>query len=285
MGARARRFGTAGRALALLFITASASGGGQLIASSRAHAQVAPPSADSETEAREAFARGRAAYDGGDFESAAQAFARAYELSGKAGLLYNLYLAFRDANRQAQAAEALRSYLQRDPDAPNRPQLESRLRALESGLAEHTPQPPPPPAAAPAPAPTPEVAAPPPAPAVPPPPAVVSGAPYWRGPVIVMAAGAGVALLAAVPGLIATSKASELEDKCTSSPCDDQYASLEDGRRRAALTSDLMLGAGIATAAGGAIWYFFRRAHEREMPVVSAGCLPGGCQAMVRGRF
>jgi tetratricopeptide (TPR) repeat protein len=253
-----------------------------------ARAEPAAASSSSEADAREAFARGRAAYDAGDFEAAAQAFERAYQLSGKAGLLYNLYLAFRDANRQAQAAEALRSYLARDPDAPNRPQLEARLKALEAGLAERAAQvqaassaepvaPEPAPAAPQAAAPTesPVVLA----------PAAPTSAPYWRGPVIVMASGAALALASIAPGMIAVSKANELDDKCTGSPCDPSLGAVEDTRRRAALSADALLFSGLATSAAGAVWFFVRRGREQRPPAVSAACLPGGCSAVFTRRF
>jgi tetratricopeptide (TPR) repeat protein len=269
------------RALALAMVMAV---GSAATRTALAEPPAAAPSS-SEADAREAFARGRAAYDAGDFEAAAQAFERAYQLSGKAGLLYNLYLAFRDANRQAQAAEALRSYLTRDPDAPNRPQLEARLKALEAGLAERAAQVQ---AASAAEAAVPKAE--PQAPAAAPGPAVTAptdpaSPPYWRGPVIVMASGVALALAAIAPGVIAVSKANELDDKCTGSPCDPALGSVEDTRRRAALSSDALLFSGLATTAAGAVWFFVRRGREHRPPAVSAACLPGGCSAFYTTRF
>src|SRR5690606_25712958 len=89
-----------------------------------------------ENQAREAFERGRIHYDNGDFARAAAAFEEAYKLSGREGLLYNLYLAYRDANEQEKAAEALRNYLVKVEVIENRAQLESRLKALEAGIAQ-----------------------------------------------------------------------------------------------------------------------------------------------------
>jgi tetratricopeptide (TPR) repeat protein len=285
MGAHLSRARGTTRALALAFVMEASVMVAGSAAPRVARAEPAAASSSSEADAREAFARGRAAYDAGDFEAAAQAFERAYQLSGKAGLLYNLYLAFRDANRQAQAAEALRSYLARDPDAPNRPQLEARLKALEAGLAERAAQVQAASAAEPEPTPAaPQAAAPTESPAVLAP-ATSTSPPYWRGPVIVMASGAALALASIAPGMIAVSKANELDDKCTSSPCDPALGSVEDTRRRAALSSDVLLFSGLATTAAGAVWFFVRRGREHRPPAVSAACLPGGCSAFYTTRF
>src|SRR5690348_432321 len=94
----------------------------------RAQAQASPQTQDAETQAREAFQRGRIHYDNGEFDQAAVAFEEAYGLSHRHALLYNLYLAYRDANQQEKAAEALRNYLERVSVIENRPQLEARLK-------------------------------------------------------------------------------------------------------------------------------------------------------------
>ena len=69
---------------------------------------VTPRSWSPENQAREAFERGRIHYDNGDFARAAGAFEEAYKLSGREGLLYNLYLAYRDANEQENLFRAVK---------------------------------------------------------------------------------------------------------------------------------------------------------------------------------
>ena len=59
--------------------------------------QPAQPTAQQEQEARAHFQLGRTLYDGGRFEEAAREFVQAYELSHRAQLLYNIFLAWRDA--------------------------------------------------------------------------------------------------------------------------------------------------------------------------------------------
>jgi hypothetical protein len=237
-----------------------------------------------EAEARGAFARGKQAYDAGEFDTAAQAFQEAYALSKRPGLLYNLYLAYRDANRQADAAEALRSYLALDPAVPNRPQLEARLKALDLGLAERK-------AAAEQGAPAEPVPV---APSVIAPvvesPSTAAEAPApegrsWLGPTLVMGAGAALALGAIVPGAMAAGKASDLADGCSGNVCDASLSQVDHDRKVLALTSDLMLFGGLGVAAGGAAWLWFVRRAPAEAPAVSAACSARGCIAQLSSRF
>src|ERR1700748_2588956 len=94
------------------------------IAHAQPSAQAAPgaPSADDEEKARGHFRLGRAYYDNGDFAQAAIEFEAAYRISGKAALLYNIYLAYRDASDTRHAADALRKYLQLEQKIENRGQ-------------------------------------------------------------------------------------------------------------------------------------------------------------------
>ena len=108
--------------LTTLFVTLS------LLSATQAFAQ------KDEQVARSAFQLGNAHYENGEFLEAAAQFEKAYKYSGKAQLLYNLYLAYRDANLPEKAADALRRYLREAKDVPNREQVEAKLRALERGL-------------------------------------------------------------------------------------------------------------------------------------------------------
>jgi|GEM_PF-1061019 len=88
--------------------------------------------------ARQHFQWGGEAYARGNFDDAIREFREAHRLSGRPLLLFNLYLAYRDARRDVEARDTLRDYLALVPDARNRGQLEARLRALESALASST---------------------------------------------------------------------------------------------------------------------------------------------------
>ena len=113
-----------------------------------AHAQQPAPAEPSETmaqsttteadmadaQARGHFRLGREAYEAGRFADAAKEFEAAYGLSGRPSLLYNVYLAYRDAQDVPNATRALRGYLTAVPEAPDREHLSARLTALEATL-------------------------------------------------------------------------------------------------------------------------------------------------------
>jgi len=86
-------------------------------------------------EARMRFELGRRYYDTGRFAEAAREFAEAHRLSGRTELLYNLFLAYRDAGDDVHAAETLRAYIPTLEAGERRTQLEARLRVLEQRLA------------------------------------------------------------------------------------------------------------------------------------------------------
>lgn len=94
-----------------------------------------PRSADEQ--ARERFEAGRAHYDAGRFSEALVEFEAALELSGRATLLYNIYLCRIDLGDIDRAADALRRYLATaEIEADERPSLQARLAALERRIAE-----------------------------------------------------------------------------------------------------------------------------------------------------
>lgn len=73
-------------------------------------------------------------YDRGEFERAAVQFEEAYRLSGRSELLYNAYIAYREANDRRLAAAMLERYLQETPDAADRANLERRLEELQEAI-------------------------------------------------------------------------------------------------------------------------------------------------------
>lgn len=88
----------------------------------------------SDVQARGHFRLGREYYEQGRFADAAQEFEIAYGLSGRGQLLYNVYLAYRDAQDLPNAARALRGYLASVPDAPDHDHLAARLAQLEQSV-------------------------------------------------------------------------------------------------------------------------------------------------------
>jgi tetratricopeptide (TPR) repeat protein len=83
-------------------------------------------------EARERFELGRTFLEAGRFQQAAEEFEEAYRLSGRAQLLYNVYIANRDAGNWEAASNALRIYLDKVPDAPDQINLRARLASMEA---------------------------------------------------------------------------------------------------------------------------------------------------------
>ncbi len=84
--------------------------------------------------AREHFMRGRDAFSGGDFAVAAREFDQAYQLSRRPQLLYNIGTAYERLHNWNEANVAFRRYLDEVPGAPDRAEVEARLRMIEVEL-------------------------------------------------------------------------------------------------------------------------------------------------------
>ncbi|MCU0674848.1 MAG: hypothetical protein MUE69_18920 [Myxococcota bacterium] len=102
-----------------------------------------PPAAqgDPEAEAREAFREGSDAYAEARYGEAMRLFRRAYELSGRAALLYNIGLTADRLRDDAAAVDAFERYLASGEDA-RRDEVERRLAASRARLiASSVPEP------------------------------------------------------------------------------------------------------------------------------------------------
>ena len=267
---------------------------GQLV-STGVQAQAKPAATpDTQAQARQAFERGRIHYDNGEFAKASVAFEEAYKLSGREGLLYNLYLAYRDANEQGKAAEALRGYLTKVEVIENRAQLEARLKALDEGIAQRK-------AAEAAKAErerererermeqerAAQQAA-----AANQPAAPVAEKPrdkWWLVPVAVMGGGGALMLGGVVTGVMANSKSSELEDKCVGGQCPANLKSTADSGKTLAVVTDVLLFGGLATAAAGAVLLFLKKPKKdvaaETGPTANVSCTRVGCAGTVSLRF
>jgi hypothetical protein len=126
----------------------------------RAQAQANPGISERDVQARRLFEQGREAYSDGRYRDAWAYFHEAYQLSGRPELLFNIG---QTADRLGQEGDALRAfsmYLERLPTAPNRKDVENRVRALRDRLeaSQQAQSHPPPTAAAARPAPKPDPA-------------------------------------------------------------------------------------------------------------------------------
>jgi len=225
-------------------------------------------------EARQHFQIGKSLYDAGRFREAAGEFDQAYKKSGRPQLLYNLYVANRDASNWAAAVEALRGYLDKVPDAADRINLRARLQSMEESVAreqeqqrqvdaeaERRRQ--------------------------------AEAAPKTRTetvrsiwPWVLMGTGGALVAGGAVTGFLTNSKTSDLEDACDGNACPPSENDNIDGAKTLALTTDALLGVGIVTAGVGVILYFTGALdEEREVPIANLSCGASGCAATLRGRF
>jgi tetratricopeptide (TPR) repeat protein len=91
-----------------------------------------PASANPQEEARQQYERGTVAYNLERFDEAIAAFSRAYELDPAPTLLFNIAQARWKKGENERAVFYYRRYLDADPAAPNRAQVEARIRELQA---------------------------------------------------------------------------------------------------------------------------------------------------------
>ena len=106
-------------------------------AASAAGAQEAE-AAPGDDAARTHFESGRLHFERDEYTTALNEFEEAYELSGRVGLLYNIYLTLERLGRVGEAADRLEQFLRDDPsiEADRRTNLESRVIHLRARAAE-----------------------------------------------------------------------------------------------------------------------------------------------------
>jgi tetratricopeptide (TPR) repeat protein len=106
------------------------------------------PTAEQRRRAVELYESSTHALRSGDFERAVGQLHEAYELSPQPALLEALGRAYEGLGDVPNAIQHYREYLEADPDASNRGEIEGRIEELElrQREAEHRPPPPPPPA-------------------------------------------------------------------------------------------------------------------------------------------
>ena len=101
-----------------------------------ASALLVPASAAAQSErellqmARDRMETGQEAFLGERFEEAAAAFLSAYEARPFSAFLYNAGVAYEELERAAEAVEQYRAYLEAEPDAADREDVEARIARL-----------------------------------------------------------------------------------------------------------------------------------------------------------
>lgn len=91
----------------------------------------APASDGRDREARMLFEAGQTAFEDGRFSNALDYFERAYELTARPELLYNVGVSAERLRMDERAVSALRQYLEEAPNVENRSSIESRIAILE----------------------------------------------------------------------------------------------------------------------------------------------------------
>ncbi|MFT3925013.1 MAG: hypothetical protein QM778_20930 [Myxococcales bacterium] len=103
-------------------------------------AQAAPPQGEvghsRDDEARALFEAGKVAYEDGRYVDSLGYFERAYELSQRSALQYNIGLAYDRLRRDREAVAAFETYLNHEPDPERVSEVQNRVRALRASLAE-----------------------------------------------------------------------------------------------------------------------------------------------------
>src|SRR5690349_5926027 len=120
------------RALALALVLTC---GFPVVAAAQTSTIDADDGADMDEQARDAFDAGRSALADGRTEDALTSFRRAYRLSGRPQLLYNIGLVEDRLRHDRPALEAFESYLEAVPQAENRASVEERIRTLRDEIA------------------------------------------------------------------------------------------------------------------------------------------------------
>lgn len=91
---------------------------------------------DDDVEARLLYQAGVSAYDAGRFEEALERFQRAYELSGREMLLYNIATAAERARQDEIALDAYERFLEAEPETKLRGRVEAVIARLRREIAQ-----------------------------------------------------------------------------------------------------------------------------------------------------
>jgi tetratricopeptide (TPR) repeat protein len=266
------------------FVTALAFLVALLMLAGSAAAQGGPQNDD---EARVHFRLGTAYYDSGRFAQAAQEYKQAYDLSKRPELLYNLFLAYRDAGDIALAADALRQYLADAPNIQERKKLEARLEALEKILADQPPAPATTEAQTNLQSEAAQSSIPEPAPTAPPPERKLTWLPWT-----LLGVGGAMVVGGVVTGKLASDDEHELEQRCPNeSKCSLSEAEVEhlqsSGSSKAKVGDALWI-SGAVTAGMGLAFVFWRpwdRTGEAPTARVDLDCGRSACRATWIQRF
>ncbi len=257
------------------------------------------PSESDVTAAKGAFQAGTVSFSEADYDRAILYWEDAYRRDCTATLLLNhLGRAYEGAGNLEQAVIALRTYIERSPESPERAQIQRRIEVFEQKIADEKQQ-----AAAQAnksPAPQPAAGVTSnqpsngPAPNAPPPQAESAHKPLPWGPIALMAGGGVTAVVGALVYIKAKSDVNSVESKCPNHTCPKSEPDLvqqgNDARSRATVGTVVTI-SGLAIAGAGVVWLLLdskssqQSAKQFEAPAVTPWLGVGSAGLAWQGRF
>lgn len=123
-----------------LLLAASTSALGQPQPTPAPPPQGTPPAPQTDdqkkAEAKAHYEKGLSHYNLGEWDQAIAEFRAAYAISSAPGLLFNIAQSFRLKKDYEQATYFYQTYLRLKPDAPNRGDVEDRLKEMEAAIEE-----------------------------------------------------------------------------------------------------------------------------------------------------
>ena len=210
--------------------------------------------------ARVHFQTGTSYYDQGRYQDAAAQFREAFHLSGRSHVLLNVSRCLELASDFGPAAAALEEYLAAEPNAPDRRTLEVRIAQLRAR-----------------------------APQDPSGSAGSTGGADLTAPAVFLGIGGALALGGVGTGIATLSIQSSLDSSCGADRiCAAELRGDVDTGRALAITTDVLLGAGVVALGLGAVWLILALGEGDEEPAAltpSAACALEGCIVGARGRF
>jgi len=232
--------------------------------------------------ARELYLRGDRLYAEGSYDEAVVAFEKAYELSQRPALLYDMANALERLGRYEEALRRLQDYVPYAPEQ-QRSTVLKRIRSLEARAEEQRRRDgdaaPPAPASPGNPAGSPEMRG----PGEPAPPAPPPYEPAPSPPILGYAiGGAGIASigLGVIFGISASSARSDAEDQCVSDGsgtyCPKAVEGLLSDADSRALVADIALGVGLVAVGVGAYLVLTHDPEAGTSTELHTAALPGG---------
>jgi len=97
---------------------------------------LAQDKSDPKVAAKEHYTRGTSFYDLGRYDDAIKEFEAAYQLKNDPAFLYNLAQSYRQAGNHEQAVHFYKTYLRYVPKAPNRADIEEKIKTEEQLVAQ-----------------------------------------------------------------------------------------------------------------------------------------------------